>query len=65
MWDFSLVGGEFTDDLMGSTTIDLEDRIFNQRWIGYDPKPIEWRPIHHPDCNHPRGQLELWARQLV
>ena len=39
-----------SDDLIGSTTIDLEDRLFSERWqkeMATCP-PIEWRPLTTP-----------------
>jgi hypothetical protein len=33
----------FGDDLIGSTSIDLEDRFFSLEWQGLPEKPIEVR----------------------
>lgn len=33
----------FGDDLIGKTTIDLDDRYFNPEWQGIKDKPIEYR----------------------
>lgn len=58
VWDYDLA---FGDDLIGSTMIDLESRVFNRDWLAYDKKPIEWRPIYSPTSKHPQGRLQLWV----
>jgi len=37
-WDYDDL---FGDDLIGSTTIDLDDRFFNPNWRRLEDKPIE------------------------
>jgi len=44
LYDFDDV---FGDDLIGSSSIDLEDRYFSMEWKSLDDKPIEYRPIYH------------------
>ena len=50
--------GKLSDDLIGSTTIDLEDRIFSERWkrdLSARP-PVEWRNLYSPLSKHPQGE---------
>lgn len=65
LWDDDRIGRQ----LMGSTTIDLEDRWFCGAWK--DPsytrggpigqKPIEWRTLRQPTSKASQGQLRLWV----
>ena len=46
------------DDCIGSTKIDLEDRIFCERWkrdLSSRP-PLEWRNLYSPFSKHPQGE---------
>ncbi|KAF0685797.1 Aste57867_22405 [Aphanomyces stellatus] len=66
-YDFDLIGG---DDLIGSSSIDLEDRFFDKNWqaLGeefktserWGPKPVEQRTLYVPTSRAPMGQLKLW-----
>ena len=49
-----------SDDLIGSTIIDLEDRYFNCDWQKLIEKPVEVRPLINPDLNGAQGQVYLW-----
>ena len=49
-----------SDDLIGFTIIDLEDRYFNWDWQGLIEKPVEVRPLINPDLNGAQGQVYLW-----
>lgn len=51
----------FGDDLIGATTIDLEDRYFLPEWRALNNKPIEFRQIYHPSSGVSQGQLKLWV----
>jgi len=55
--------GKLSDDLIGSTTIDLEDRVFSQRWKDDLSKcaPVETRNLYSPLSRHPQGVLEMWV----
>ena len=43
-WDYDDL---FGDDLIGKTTIDLDDRFFSPDWSALEEKPIEYRQIYH------------------
>ncbi|RLN67548.1 hypothetical protein BBP00_00001562 [Phytophthora kernoviae] len=65
--DHDLIGG---DDLIGKTTIDLEDRLFDKRWQAmgkmYETssrlclKPLETRTLNIPTSKAPMGTIKLW-----
>jgi len=57
LWDWDQVGG---DELIGRTTVDLENRQFSETWRALDKKPIELRSLWHPCSSNPQGQLEMW-----
>jgi hypothetical protein len=50
----------FTDDKIGTTSIDLEDRFFSIKWNKLPYKPIETRRLMHTSYKHPRGWIRLW-----
>ncbi|ETO84330.1 hypothetical protein F444_01744 [Phytophthora nicotianae P1976] len=66
--DHDLIGG---DDLIGKTTIDLEDRLFDRRWQAmgkmYETssrlrlKPLETRTLNIPTSRAPMGTVKLWV----
>jgi len=68
MWQHNAL---LSDVMIGSTTIDLEDRWFSHRWqaLGqanqttkrYAPKPVEMRPLMTPLSSVPQGTLKLWV----
>ena len=58
VWDYNPI---FKDELIGSTSIDLEDRYFNNEWQQLKFKPIETRPLFHPDIAGQQGNILLWV----
>ena len=58
--------GRASDDLIGTTRIDLEDRVFSPTWQGMQvaPTPVEGRPLYALS-KHPQGQLEMWVDVLT
>jgi len=50
------------DELLGKTTIDLEERHFNPNWREkYKIKPIEYRNLMNEDEKGTYGKLSLWV----
>jgi len=51
----------FGDDLIGSTTIDLEDRFFLPEWNTVKRKPIEQRKLFYPSSSIAQGHVRCWV----
>lgn len=49
------------DDLIGETTIDIEDRWFSKRWRKLEEVPIETREIYNPISRVPQGAIRLFV----
>ena len=58
VWDYNPI---FKDSLIGSTSLDLEDRYFNSDWQQLKFKPIETRQLVHPDITGQQGNISLWV----
>lgn len=51
----------FSDDLIGKTTLELDDRYFSNEWQALEDKPIEYRDLFHPDSSISQGVLKIWV----
>ena len=49
-----------SDDLIGYTIIDLEDRYFNSDWQNLVEKPVEIRPLLNLDFPGAQGYIYMW-----
>mmetsp|Transcript_8349 Transcript_8349/g.8258 ORF Transcript_8349/g.8258 Transcript_8349/m.8258 type:complete len:976 (+) Transcript_8349:1306-4233(+) len=49
-----------SDDKIGTTKIDLEDRFFSNKWKDLPYKPIETRPLYVKSSRRPQGYVRLW-----
>jgi len=62
VWDWDKLS---SDDLIGSTRIDLENRFFSSEWQKFEFKPIEFRTLWNPSSTNPQGQVKLWVDILT
>ena len=51
----------FGDDLIGYTSVDLEDRYFQAEWRALKNKPVEYRQIYHPSSSVSQGVVKMWV----
>lgn len=51
----------FGDDLIGRTSIDLDDRQFCPEWRAIAHKPIEYRELYHPSTSLAQGTILCWV----
>ena len=56
-WDYDDL---FGDDLIGKTTIDLDDRFFSGDWQALEEKPIEYRQLYHESTSLSQGVVICW-----
>ncbi|KAJ3448836.1 c2 calcium-dependent membrane targeting [Anaeramoeba flamelloides] len=54
-----------SDDLIGETIIDLENRWFSQEWQDMSTKPVEYRTLWSPTSSNPQGKLEMWVEIMT
>ena len=54
----------FKDELVGETSIDIENRYFDPTWQNLENKPIETRTLYHPDYEDSQGQITMWLEMF-
>ena len=54
----------FKDELIGETSIDIENRYFDPTWQSLINKPVETRTLYHPDYEEPQGQITMWLEMF-
>jgi len=62
VWDWDKAS---TDDLIGETKIDLENRFYNKEWKSMKFHPIEYRTLWTPSSTNPQGQWKMWVDVLT
>ena len=55
----------FSDDLIGYTNIDIEDRFYDKKWRDIKFKPIETRKFIHDDMKGITGKMTMWLEVFV
>lgn len=50
----------FSDELIGKTTIDLDDRFYNPEWQRMVHKPIEYRQLKCEGSGISQGSVSMW-----
>lgn len=55
VWESTLIG----NNLLGTCDVDLEDRIFDSRWVKFEDRPVENRSIFN-EIHGMRGRLQMW-----
>ena len=61
VWDHDAI---FSDELIGRTTVDLEDRFFSNKWMKLVNKPIETRTLFHKSTKLEQGTIRCWIEVI-
>jgi len=62
LWDEDTLNA---NDLIGSTTVDIENRLYNPEWAAYTLKPLERRTLRLPTSPMSQGKVEMWVDILT
>ena len=60
VWDWDGIG----DDLIGRTTMDIEDRWYSTNWRELEVKPVETRSLWSEQSSVSQGKLKLWMEMM-
>jgi hypothetical protein len=58
LWDKNIIS---SNQLMGETLVDLEDRWYHPKWTSLTPKPVEARTLLKKGSNTTQGLVYLWT----
>ena len=61
--NIDIVENGLFDSIVGSTVVDLEERVCNIKWQKMKMKPVEKRTIENPGKGA-RGKLEMWIELI-
>lgn len=57
LWDYDDM---FGDDLIGKTTMDLDERQYCVNWRQMEDKPVEYRELYHQSSSMSQGSVICW-----
>lgn len=60
LWDKDIV----SDEMIGETLIDLENRFYNQKFRNMENQPIEKRKLFLDDSGKELGYLNMWIEMI-
>ena len=60
VWDWDGIGS----DLIGKTSIDIEDRWYSKAWRNLEKKTIEQRTLWSDESAKSRGKLRMWMEMV-
>lgn len=58
VWDKDAIK---SDELIGCTRIDIENRYYDSKWRELEHIPIETRRLYHPSSKQEKGIVRLWV----
>lgn len=58
IWDKDIIK---KDELVGLTSIDIENRFYDNRWRDLEHIPIETRTLTHPNSKEEKGTVKTWV----
>ncbi len=62
LWDYDPL---FSDELIGFTSIDVEDRFYDRNWRNLKFKPIETRKLKNDESKIPQANMTMWLEIIL